>query len=328
VTRGRQRLFRAVTVLLVAALATLLLRAVPWIRGAVFPTYVQGPGFEVTGQKFLYDRLLGWRNVPGFRARTFGQPLTINSHGLRDREYTVAKPADVTRILVLGDSYTWGYGVADGDLYTEVLEERLNERVGGFEVLNAGVSGWGTDQEYLWFREEGVRYEPDIVVLTFFFNDLDEVVSSTMYGAAKPVFLDTGLALGNVPVPPPWKKAEPVVPDADPFDLVAAILFELDRLCAATGSRLVVLKFGNILLPDNPRLRAMEHGLESRLAERPELAYLDLDEAFAAAGLVGRQLVSLPDGHWNVRGHRETAAALERFLFDERLVPVTRWRAE
>ena len=78
--------------------------------------YIQEPGHERTGHRYLYDPRLGWRNIPGWEATTNGKKLTINSRGLRDREYALAKPAGVRRVLVLGDSYTWGYGVANDEI--------------------------------------------------------------------------------------------------------------------------------------------------------------------------------------------------------------------
>lgn len=317
--KRKRWLFPLITVGLCAAVGAALLPLLLAIRRSLFPIYIEGPGHQATGQRFLYDRSLGWRNIPNWKSKTFGQPLTINSKGLRDREYPYEKPAGTRRILVLGDSYTWGYGVSDRDLYTEVLERDLNQGGLGWEVLNAGVSGWGTDQEYLYFRDEGLKYSADVVVLMFFFNDLSEAITSRMYGTAKPLFLNTDLELSNVPVPPPWRRTAPIVSEADPFDLVVAIMAELGRLCAAEQCRLVVAKFGNSLAPESPKLREMERQLESRLV-RVGVFYLDLDEAFAARGLFGKQLVSVPDGHWNVAGHRQTAATLRDFLLERRLL--------
>ena len=69
------------------------------------PIYLQEPGHERTGHRYLYDENLGWRNIPGWSATTNGRKLTINSKGLRDREHAYEKPKNTQRILVLGDSY-------------------------------------------------------------------------------------------------------------------------------------------------------------------------------------------------------------------------------
>ena len=104
--------------------------------------YLYEEGYQVTGHRYLYDPLLGWRNIPRWEATTFGRQLTINSKGLRDREYPFDKPGGTKRILVLGDSYVWGYGVADDEIFTVYLEERLAGSSPPWEVLNSGVSGW------------------------------------------------------------------------------------------------------------------------------------------------------------------------------------------
>ena len=127
----------------------------PWL-----PVYVKEPGHERTGHFYLFDATLGWRNVPNWTAKTRGQPLTINSRGLRDREYTLAKPLGVKRLLVLGDSFVWGYGVGDDDIFTEVLERRFESERRPWQVVNTGVSGWGTDQQYLFLKNEGLSISP------------------------------------------------------------------------------------------------------------------------------------------------------------------------
>ena len=172
------------------------------------PIYVEELDAAETGHRYLYDPRLGWRNIPGWNAETFERPLAINSKGLRDREYAYAKPKGAKRALVLGDSFTWGYGVANDEIFTEVLEKRLAAAPVEWEILNAGVSGWGTDQELLFFIDEGVKYSPDIVVLAFYLiNDPVNNASSIQYGLHKPVFLDEGLQLANTPVPKPDSNA-------------------------------------------------------------------------------------------------------------------------
>jgi len=121
------------------------------------------------------DPLLGWTNIPNktgfFRSEEVGEiPVAINSKGLRDVEYDYAKPEDVFRILVLGDSFAQALQVDVEDSFPELLEAQLNERSDSslrFEVINAGVTGYGTDQELLFFQQEGHKYEPDLVILTF-----------------------------------------------------------------------------------------------------------------------------------------------------------------
>jgi lysophospholipase L1-like esterase len=155
-----------------------------------------------------YDPVLGWVNKPlkdeGIRfefARDRFFHVRHNSLGLRGRETTAEKPRGVRRILLVGDSYFWGYGVNDDEVLSAVLQRRLPP---AFEVLNGGTTGYGTDQAYLWLKNVGVTYRPDVVVFGFSAaNDLEEVATSVRYYTPKPLFMldGSGMALRNVPVP-------------------------------------------------------------------------------------------------------------------------------
>ncbi len=155
-----------------------------------------------------YDPVMGWVNKPlknegvqfEYAPNRFFH-VTHNSHGLRGREAGYEKPSGTRRILFIGDSYFWGYGVSDDDVVTQVLQRALPP---SYAVLNGGTTGYGTDQVYLWLKNEGLRYRPDIVIFGFSAaNDLDEIASSVSYFTPKPVFVFAGedLALKNVPVP-------------------------------------------------------------------------------------------------------------------------------
>lgn len=97
-----------------------------------------------------------------------GIPVRINSHGLRGPETTYEKPAGTVRILNLGDSVAMGWGVAEEDTYGRRLERWLNEQAAGgprYEVINAGVPGWNLENALAYLEAEGLRYEPDLVLL-------------------------------------------------------------------------------------------------------------------------------------------------------------------
>lgn len=161
-----------------------------------------------TAKFFDYDDVLGWKGKPyaeGVSLET-GVPVSVrlNARGVRERDVPVEKPNGRVRILILGDSQTWGLGVEQGQRYSEVLDGLL--RQGGFqaEVLNFGVNGYGTDQAYLLFKQAGAEYRPDLVVLGFYWNDLFENAHPTAWGYPKPQFVqsvDGSLELRNVPVP-------------------------------------------------------------------------------------------------------------------------------
>jgi len=117
---------------------------------------------------------LGFRLRPGQDAFTADKPSHTNSIGLRGPERSLKKPEGVKRILILGDSIAFGYGVAYEDTFAVKLEEMLNQSDSGkrYEVIDSGVPSYNTLQEVTYFREEGVRLEPDIVILAVCWNDI------------------------------------------------------------------------------------------------------------------------------------------------------------
>ena len=305
---------------LVAALAVSVVLKVQPVRELFYPwltIYVKEPGHEHSGHFYLYDSILGWRNVPNWVATTRGRPLTINSQGLRDREYAYVKPAGTGRILVLGDSFTWGYGVSDADIFTELLERQLASREPAWQVINTGVSGWGTDQQFLYFRDEGFRYEPDVVVLAcYLLNDPREVMVSDVYGLSKPVFLDTDLALGNVPVPLPSRPKTGLKSSVEGFRLMVRLIDAIRQECEKRNCRLLVMKFRTFADPTAGGLKELDGLFEAEFARlRNRIGYLDLDEKFRERKIEAKYLVAgNEDNHWNDFGHQQVALILGEFL--------------
>lgn len=120
---------------------------------------------------------LGHDHRPNTSGRLMGVDVAINSFGLRDREFETDKPQGVVRILMLGDSVTFGWGVAAEDTVAKKLERRLNAEPQGppVEVINAGVGNYDTVMEVLSFIERDSILKPDIVVLNYFINDAEPV---------------------------------------------------------------------------------------------------------------------------------------------------------
>ncbi|MDX1650569.1 MAG: GDSL-type esterase/lipase family protein, partial [Myxococcota bacterium] len=106
----------------------------------------------------------------------------INAQGMRDdRDFAYAKPPGRQRILSLGDSFTAGYEVEADETFSAVLERTLRDRGLDVEVLNAGVSGFSTAEAYLYLERELWRYAPDVVVVSFFGNDLVDNVRTGLF---------------------------------------------------------------------------------------------------------------------------------------------------
>lgn len=127
------------------------------------------PGF------YLSDPELGQRLAPGYDGWFAGVPVRINSLGFRDaRDYPLAKSANTFRILVLGDSVTFGHGALSDTTYPYLFEQRLKQwrPEVDWQVWNLGVPGYNTRQELKYLERVGPRYQPDLVIVGFYENDL------------------------------------------------------------------------------------------------------------------------------------------------------------
>jgi lysophospholipase L1-like esterase len=202
VTRNRERLLHTLLVLgsvLFGLLALEIgLRVLRGGRGGK-------EGAEET-QYTEHDPLLGWRKKAGarvtYRRREYTTEVAINSHGLRDLERGAEAPAGTFTVLALGDSFLEGYTVPLAQNVTQVLEGRLQQGGRKARVVNAGTAGYSTDQEYLFWQDEGFRYRPAVVVLFFYYNDIVYNERQDYFGTPKPALAMGGgrLCLHRYPV--------------------------------------------------------------------------------------------------------------------------------
>ena len=100
----------------------------------------------------------------------------ISADGLRDSVYARPKPDGVFRVVVMGDSVSFGYGVEEAEAYPQVLEELLSELVpdSRIEVVNLSVGGYNAYNEAELLKGVGQSYEPDLVLVQFCINDLND----------------------------------------------------------------------------------------------------------------------------------------------------------
>jgi hypothetical protein len=166
-------------------------------RGQLFTfrSQLPPPANRFATPRAEYDARLGWIPKRGAVGETGGSSWSIDSAGLR-RTGTIMAPA-VRPILAIGDSFTFGDEVQDGETWPAQLQQEL-----GIPVLNAGVFAYGIDQSFLRATQLLEQYRPQAVVLAFIGHD---VVRNEMlyYSAWKPYFehADGELILRNVPVP-------------------------------------------------------------------------------------------------------------------------------
>jgi len=133
-----------------------------------------GPRFQVVfseNYEISDNATLGYVLKPGSVKGLY----RINSGGFRDREFSEEKPPGVFRIVVVGDSVTFGLLCDAGSAYPKQLEALLTEHATGgaprFEVLNLGVTGYNISQVVEFLRVVGTRYEPDLIVYGYLLND-------------------------------------------------------------------------------------------------------------------------------------------------------------
>jgi len=129
-------------------------------------------GARPTAYPNIADQYVGWYGQPGMEiVRSLPTTCSVyryNNLGFRGPDRSLAKPDGVMRILVLGDSFVEGYQLPDDQLMTTQLERILTQRLARpVEVINMGISGWGTAQEVLAYNRFGRALQPDIVILMF-----------------------------------------------------------------------------------------------------------------------------------------------------------------
>lgn len=186
--RGAMRLTLAIGSTIVALfVAEGIVRLVHYIREDRRPLEVQLQSARAQSTSSMHDLDLGdivqpsrhpgivYELRPNARGRFVGEPLLINSQGLHDYEYSRRKEAGTFRIVGVGDSSLFGWGVPFEDSGLKVLERRLNEtfRTRKFEVINFAVPGYNTAMETETFVKKCLEYAPDLVLLNFNTNDYD-----------------------------------------------------------------------------------------------------------------------------------------------------------
>ena len=196
-------------ILAVAAFTTVFLTAEIAVRVLYHP--------ENLGTVIQFDPYLGWSLEPNSTLRSVDHQhdldylIHINSLGMREQETPLRKPEGTKRILILGDSGVFGTGIDEGWRFSDFIHRALDEKI---EVLNAGVPGWGPDQELLYYERFARKLEPDIVVIALTIaNDIIDIMLEHLYrgSAPKPRFVldaDT-LVLKGSPIAAPARRPEP-----------------------------------------------------------------------------------------------------------------------
>lgn len=128
----------------------------------------------VHGRLARYRHSYYWTLIPNASAvSTGGARYSINSKGLNGPEFNLEPDEGVFRIIALGDSSVFGWEVEEDDSYPRLLEAALNEMAIGkrIEVINAGVPSYNSTQGLILFTTDLLAYEPDMLIVSFGWND-------------------------------------------------------------------------------------------------------------------------------------------------------------
>jgi hypothetical protein len=293
----------------------------------------------------VFSPAYGWAGRPLATAPMGDGRVTLNASGYRGWDLSRPKAADQKRVIVLGDSIAFGYGVADAEAFPQILDVRDN----GFEVANLGMEGYGPGQELLVLRREGLPANPDLVVLAVCLrNDfVDAVLPVALYDGVtpRPRFRLVGDALvlddGAMPrsraaralrwltdeshlfnrlralVPrterdddPGWRyRKQQVLRDADyAFRLTFALVMEMAKACRTRGIGFLVATFPN----------GLGYGIKPEIAARLHeslgasgIPFVEMGARFRSLGLNAKALAIDSTGHLGPRGHALTAEILE-----------------
>ena len=275
------------------------------------------------------DPAVGYRLKPGQRVLCLGNDIRVNRWGVRDARALDAKPEGIRRVVVLGDSVTWG-GIREGQeaLFTSVLETNLPKT----EVVNAGVNGYSVSQMLQLYRAHLAGLEPDCIVLAAIARDFERPASVTLNGSTvafpltrPPFALPVAWAfarahlhhrfgwdwLGKPPTTSPDDR--PPGPHNLPANVEMLAGFMRDQEGKATVRIVIIPEQGEEAAPE-----ALAQSLdEARLPWTNLGSLLDTSEASYVDGV-----------HLTARGHAEVGRALASLLEPWRKTPMCDVAAE
>jgi lysophospholipase L1-like esterase len=146
-------------------------RSRAWGKALVPPAELP-PGIEIRFKPYARFRFNYDSNPRGYFDDRNGLLYETNRWGFRGADFTLGKPPGTRRVLVLGDSFTFGEGVRLEDTFCRRLEQQLNAAgQGPVQVLNLGTSGWGTRDEISYLQQGGLGFQPDLVIVAYVLND-------------------------------------------------------------------------------------------------------------------------------------------------------------
>jgi len=277
----------------------------------------------LSGLGYQHDAELGWLPIPNSTI-VASLPGSVtpqhNSLGLRDVELDESDSRP--RILFLGDSLVWGYNVEDSERFTELLHPELPK----YRIVNAGVSGYGTDQEYLLMRRIWEAIKPDVVVLMFSVEtDRADNSSNLRYFSYKPYLRRT--LDGN------WEFAGQPAPKERHARLKESRLGQTFMLARLAISAYVEIRFPRVTVPDPTEqligmIREFVEAKGAKLVvgvqrDEPQLEAFLQSRGIPSVSFEGAELYASTK-HWTPSGHELVAQRLLTLFSEGRILSVAR----
>ena len=264
---------------------------------------------------------IGHEHTPGTRAHLMGVDVAISSQGLRDREFALTPPPGRTRIMMLGDSLTFGWGVPGERTWSKRLEEKLRAAGRDVEVINTGVGNYNTEMQVAYFLERGARFRPHYVVLNYFINDaeptpqyrttfLSENSRAYVYLASR---IDMVLRMAGGGTRTDWRTYyASLYEQGNGPARVAAAVERLAAYCRDNGIKLMLANYPELRQPANYPFPQVNEFV-SRVARENALPYIDMLPV--VRDLPPESLwVTPPDPHPSIAAHEAFANELYRFF--------------
>jgi len=253
-----------------------------------------------------------------------------NGEGFRDREHAVAKPPGAFRIVVLGDSIAAGLTVERfEDIFPPRLERLLQQRGLPAEVISLAVSGYNTQQEVETFKERGLRFRPDLVLVAYSLNDrerMDGDIMATLLAAersrggvsaarAHPLLVKSALYRAvryGLPAPPgdAAERAAQRSLEQVSQDTVAESFAELARLSREHGFAVLVAVFPRLVRRFASYRFWDQHESVAALSRRHGFHHLDLLAPLAACRATSSTPIGADSFHPSAYGHSCAARSM------------------
>jgi len=320
----------------VALLAFALLFVALLLEGMLRVAFYHSKDFSMEMWKYavqikrpVADPKLSFAHRPNSHGFFMGVDVQINSQGLRDHEYSPTKPAGVYRIMLLGDSTTFGWGVPLSETAAKILERNLNaEHLPGYdrvEALNAGVGNYDTVQEVTYYKTRGRAFHPDLVVLVYFINDPEPVpverkgfLVDSSYLIAFSVNRFDGV-LRRIGTRPDWNKYYSSLYDDDRtgFQACKAALVDLASTTQKENTKLLVAILPELHQINNSYPFTAAHQKIKDVLANEHAPVLDLIDGLRDHGPESTLWVTPLDDHPNGRANTLVAAQIQDWIQNE-----------